>query len=633
MTNYQLLSNKSIQMIKEFIEQRLSKAKTTNTEDAKSTNNNESSNNHLNVLEFRAAASRIRPLIELIENEAKACDAYANLLNEVQKMVLNERQLSLKQLVDLTISEYSKTRDTPNLIRASCSYVMMICLREYKLFNEFFDLSLTLRKSLMSTSVTATPSKRMSKVLPKTARSEQRTPSKSPPATYSYAQEKNEENGANIISGAKRISALIKDLCELLYSYLRPFVIQTSSMQTLCDVIHILQAEIQEHLTTKHEDDQDENVGANSNIPEFDRTIVRIIEDAQERLVFRTQIHLRDEVQFYEITEQDLNYYARLKKLNESAPGEDLQNESQNEITRYSDWSPILEKTLSVLSKVYPVLNHSVFEFLAYEAVSCCVSSSVEMARRLAQKTSSIHGHLFLIKHLLILREQISPFDVDFSITATTLDFGHMTQYLGDLVSSSNKYSLVEVFQHTIPAVNKQQLNSKKSMESVLKKACEAFIETQTNLLIGPLIALISAYKQQSAISNLREQHRQSEEKIHPLEKQKENESEQKKMEEAVVVLDDKEKEPLLNQLNATLISCEQNLIVRINELMDMMQLYLQNDLTQRILIKPILSNIQSAFIQMRKIVIETKLDSKVKLDICDKISNELQNIVNITSR
>merc|ERR1712228_329146 len=379
------------------------------------------------------------------------------------------------------------------------------------------------------------------------------------------------------------------------------------------DVIHILQAEIQSHLTSKHKEDD----GANSNIPEFDRTIVRIIEDAQERLVFRTQIHLRDEVQFYEITDDDLQYFDRLKQSNESMS------------PRYSDWSPILEKTLSVLSKVYPVLNHSVFEFLAYEAVSCCVSSSVDMARKLAQKSSSIHGHLFLIKHLLILREQISPFDVDFSITETTLDFGHMTQYLGDLVSSSNKYSLVEVFQHTIPTVNKQQLNSKKSMESVLKKGCEAFIETQTNLLIGPLIALISAYKQQAAINNLKKQHREKkEEKIHPLEKKKESEEEKED-----VVVNDKEKEPLLNQLNATLISCEQNLIVRINELMNMMQLYLQNDLTQRILIKPILSNIQSAFIQLRKIVIETKLDTKVKVDICDKISDELQNIVNKTSR
>merc|ERR1712228_425744 len=140
-------------------------------------------------------------------------------------------------------------------------------------------------------------------------------------------------------------------------------------------------------------------------------------------------------------------------------------------------------------------------------------------------------------------------------------------------------------------------------------------------------IALISAYKQQASINNLKKQHREKkEEKIHPLEKKKESEEEKED-----VVVNDKEKEPLLNQLNATLISCEQNLIVRINELMDMMKLYLQNDLTQRILLKPILSNIQSAFIQLRRIVIETRLDSKVKLDICDKISDELQMIVDKT--
>ncbi len=170
----------------------------------------------------------------------------------------------------------------------------------------------------------------------------------SPTAKYSYISNANDDsenenenemkeadtsNASNIINGLKRINSLIKDLCSLLYSYLRPFIIKTSSMQILCDIIHILQCEIKEHLQVTQTQNE-LNDEFDSNIPEFD----------------------------------------------------------------------CLEKTLSILSKIYPVLNHSVFEFLAYEAVSCSVTSLVDLAKRLAHIRSSIYGHLFLIKHLLILR-------------------------------------------------------------------------------------------------------------------------------------------------------------------------------------------------------------------------------------
>ena len=121
-----------------------------------------------------------------------------------------------------------------------------------------------------------------------------------------------------------------------------------------------------------------------------------------------------------------------------------------------------------------------------------------------------INGQLFLIKHLLILREQMTPFQVQLAVTEHSLDFTKLKTAALNLLSPSaavtspgDKQLLQQphqpasqnavikyLIEGAIPEVKEHCIDSRRELDQRLKRACEKFIAHSVDDMVGPLKSL-----------------------------------------------------------------------------------------------------------------------------------------------
>ncbi|KAJ7330669.1 Golgi transport complex subunit 3 [Desmophyllum pertusum] len=164
----------------------------------------------------------------------------------------------------------------------------------------------------------------------------------------------------------------------------------------------------------------------------FEVVILQMMEDVQERLVYRAQAYIETDIQKYSPAPGG---FGLPRKTYHWMPGDPDREEKQAEgeekksMEVTSSFSrpaghvvPNSQAHFGVSLKALPLYFgkdcfldwKETFEGLSQEALSLCIQSLKTASALIAQRKDAINGHLFLIKHLLILREQIAPFDVDF---------------------------------------------------------------------------------------------------------------------------------------------------------------------------------------------------------------------------
>lgn len=145
-------------------------------------------------------------------------------------------------------------------------------------------------------------------------------------------------------------------------------------------------------------------------------------------------------------------------------------------------WYPTLRMTLWILSCLWTYVDQGVFEDLAQEAIGTCRQSLTAASQTLmAQKDKDMDARLFLVRHLLILKEMTAGLDL--GARSGRRDWGGVTDFLRSLLENAS-YMLGYGKGSNKPGV---VTDAKTDIDRELKRVCEDLIRLGAEAASAPL--------------------------------------------------------------------------------------------------------------------------------------------------
>ncbi|GAX72672.1 hypothetical protein CEUSTIGMA_g128.t1 [Chlamydomonas eustigma] len=426
---------------------------------------------------FRAAAEpSLKGLFREIDARSVRPE-YLRLKEECQSLYCQARLQLISPYVQQRVQALA-SQALPLLARNGCEHLLRVGQLEAQLFDQFFGSSPTTSESSQKAAVPISA------------------------------------NGAPTIpsTSSEQLIQVMEPLCTVLYDVLRPLVVQLQEVDELCELVDIL----------KHEVLGDQLKRKGPSVEALVPTLSRTLADVQARLIFRCQAFIKEEVSSFQPSAEDLDFPGKLQRAVVAADAENLNGynvqesvvapeagQSNGHDSNGVDKSPgqiaytlmylPVQSTLMCLSKLYRAVDARIFSGLAQEAVSACTLSIQQAARMVAQRAGPLDAQLFTIRHLLFLREQIAPFDVEFSASDIDLDFSHMRDHMRRILSGevslfalSSSNAVVKMLGTGGPRVLHYRVDSKKELEKQLKGVCEAVIMAMTKVAVEPMLGFIT---------------------------------------------------------------------------------------------------------------------------------------------
>ncbi|KAL8771704.1 MAG: hypothetical protein Q9209_002895 [Squamulea sp. 1 TL-2023] len=423
---------------------------------------------------FRVGASELKEVAQEIRKrtvrapgaDAGAESEYLGLMNELYTSYSATRHKLIipwitKKIRDVAVAP-STSKELVPFARNSISYVREICFYEYNLWREWFE----------------------------------------------------DDDG---------LYDFLESICEPLYDQLRPRIIHENEILKLCELCTLLQ--------TRYMHDQEDDEPQAANELDFSILIQPALEDAQTRLVFRTQAILRDEIERYKPKPDVLDYPACNRKVSLSGtksqrPATSGKKVSNAEPTTpmpktpmiveggdsldgqwgfdtqaaFQGWYPTLRKAIWLLSRIYRLVNSTVFDDLAHQIVHQTTLSLHHASTLIANNRTPADGHLFLIKHLLILKQQIVAFDIEYVVTPDiNIDFSGVTNTFYELRERGGFFDPRNLWKrmggNLLPKVVENMLDAKVELDGRLRGVITDFTNAFADKITGPINETMTAKK------------------------------------------------------------------------------------------------------------------------------------------
>ena len=421
--------------------------------------------------ELKKVGYEIEKRTATIEGESGKDSEYQNLLNELHTSFAATRGRLMIPLVRKKIYDIAQAPSTSkNLVafaRSSISYIRGVCLDEYELWREWFH-------------------------------------------------------------GEGGLYDLLESVCEPLYDHLRPRTIHENDLPRLCELCTLLQ-------TRYLQDPEDEVDPQEANQLDFSSLIQPALEDAQTRLVFRTLAILRDEIERFKPSSKDIDYPARNRResiagIKSTTPvlqgrresvaepltlGTQVANAHDQSIDEkggdlgvgveamFEGWYPTLRKAVWLLSRIYRLINSHVFDDLAHQIVHQTTLSLHQAATQITSKSSANDGQLFLIKHLLTLKQQIVAFDIEFVTPDVEFDFSGVTNTFWELRERGGLFNPRTLLRFVgggglLPRVVENMLDAKAELDGRLRTVINDFTNNNAKRMTSKLSSNLTNQKKGS---------------------------------------------------------------------------------------------------------------------------------------